>query len=215
MVKEAGENGREREHDRGAVRKILESVELNFEEEDIKFCKRVGQRGEEPRPLVVGFYTELEKSKVLRRAKLLDRTEFKHVHISQDLTNKQRQEEDKLRREADRRNENELTEEDKSKNLKWAVVGARGERRLVKTTAWNHQEGAWMTSRGATRGTRGATRATRARGRPSTVAATSYPATQHQGPQQSQRQDRRGTRRPRSEDEEDLELEDCPPNPKK
>ncbi len=42
--------------------------------------------------------------------------------------------------EADDRNEN-LTEDDLSKNLRWAVVGARGERRLIKTKARNRQEG--------------------------------------------------------------------------
>jgi len=43
----------------------------------------------------------------------------------------QRKEEEELRGEAEMRNNEELTDEDRSKNLAWVVVGARGEKRLI------------------------------------------------------------------------------------
>ena len=44
-----------------------------------------------------------------------------------------------MRREVGRRNDR-LTQEDRQKNLVWAVVGAKGERRMVKTTARDRNE---------------------------------------------------------------------------
>jgi Zn-finger protein len=100
---------------------------------DIKFCRRIGARGEEPRPLLVGMKTEDDKRNLLECARKLQNTDYKNVHIGPDLTKKQRQEEGNLKNEAERRNKEELTQEDKSKNLVWMVVGAKGERRLIKS----------------------------------------------------------------------------------
>ena len=36
----------------------------------VNFCKRVGEKGEEPRPLVVGFHEESTRKRVLRGAKI-------------------------------------------------------------------------------------------------------------------------------------------------
>lgn len=128
-------SGRERiDWDRGMCRKLFEVLETGLVDDDVKFCRRIGERGREPRPLVVGFYSEQDKVKLLRKAKKLDKTQYKEISICQDLTRKQREEEDELRREAEKRNEG-LSEDDKAKNLRWAVVGARGEKRLVKAAA--------------------------------------------------------------------------------
>jgi hypothetical protein len=43
----------------------------------------------------------------------------------------QREEEKEMKKEADRRN-TQLAEQDKAKNLQWMVVGARGEKRIIK-----------------------------------------------------------------------------------
>jgi hypothetical protein len=43
------------------IKKIMEVfafLELGLSEEDVKFCRRVGEKGEAPRALVVGFYIE-------------------------------------------------------------------------------------------------------------------------------------------------------------
>jgi hypothetical protein len=75
----------------------------------------------------------MERSKLLRNARNLEKTAFKNVNVSADLTKKQRDEEKEMWKEAENRNEN-LSESDRSKNLQWLVVGARGEKRLVKST---------------------------------------------------------------------------------
>ena len=127
--------GKERqEWDRKSCVKIFDELKLSLRNEDIKFCRRLGEKKAEPRPLIIGFYTEADKATLLRNAKNLENTASKHVNICPDLTARQRKEEADMKAEADDRNEN-LTEDDLSKNLRWAVVGARGERRLIKTTA--------------------------------------------------------------------------------
>ena len=65
------------------------------------------------------------------KAKELRFTQFECVSIVPDLTKSQRRDEQALREEADRKN-GQLTAEDREKNLKWIVVGKRGEKRLIK-----------------------------------------------------------------------------------
>ena len=55
------------------------------------------------------------------------------------MTKSQRRGEQKLRDEADSRNAL-LTREDRDKNLKWIIVGKRGEKRLIKGT---ERDGQW------------------------------------------------------------------------
>ena len=124
-----------REWDKKLCMDILEALQMRMVESDLKFVRRLGEKGAEPRPLCVGFFSELERDKLLRRSRDLEKTKFSAVSVCPDLTWKQREEEMELRKEAERRNETELTEDDVSKNLLWAVVGARGEKRLVKTMA--------------------------------------------------------------------------------
>ena len=42
--------------------------------EDLKICRRIGERGQEPRPLVVILRTEEAKRKILEAAKYLKGT---------------------------------------------------------------------------------------------------------------------------------------------
>ena len=123
------------EWDRKSCVNIFKALKLNLGEDAIRFCRRVGEKKEEPRPMVVGFWAESDKSLLLRNARHLEKTIFKEVTVGPDLTKKQRAEEAEMREEADRRNREELTEEDVSKNLKWAVVGDRGKKSLIKTVA--------------------------------------------------------------------------------
>ena len=44
----------------------------------------------------------------------------------------------RLSEEAERRNQ-DLTEEDRERNLKWIVVGSRGEKRIIKATERDEQ----------------------------------------------------------------------------
>ncbi len=88
--------------------------------------------------MVVGFWAEGDKCLLLRNARHLEKTIFKEVTVGPDLTKKQRAEEAEMREEADRRNREELTEEDVSKNLKWTVVGDQGKKSLIKQ--WREKE---------------------------------------------------------------------------
>ena len=113
---------------------IFKELRLDIPMEAIKFCRRLGEKREDPRPMVVGFHLEADRSRLLRAAPRLEHSKFKEVNVGPDLTKRQREKETGMRVEADKRNKS-LSEEDKAKNLQWAVVGGRGERRLIKTTA--------------------------------------------------------------------------------
>ena len=97
----------------------------------VQFCRRVGERGETPRPLVVGFRTAEDKDLVLNNARKLKDTFFNDVGIVPDLTSVERKEEAGMLSEVELKNK-DRTEEDKAKNLQWMVVGKRGERRIIK-----------------------------------------------------------------------------------
>ena len=98
---------------------------------NMRFCRRIGERGQASRPLVVGLNSEGDKNFILSKAKNLLNTEFHEVAIVPDLTKRQRAGEAKLKEEADRRNK-QLTQQDIYNNMKWLVVGRRGEKRLIK-----------------------------------------------------------------------------------
>ena len=139
-----------------------------------------------------------------------------------------------------RRNET-LSEEDVAKNLQWAVVGGRGERRLIKTAARQPPRGMdrQEVTRGGTRGRGAANRGmTSARGLPPTRGAgrgAGHTATVARGGTRSQtaaatqagEEDeeeeypslpppdatrmRRGSKRGADTQEEEMELEGRPP----
>jgi hypothetical protein len=144
---------------------IFKALKMNFTSENaVKFCRRVGEKGAGPRPMVVGFRREAQKEDLLESAKDLRNTHFSEVSIIPDLTQEQRKEEAEMVSEAERRN-GDLSEEDRTKNLEWMVVGARGERRIVK--------GVKRAARGRppTAAARGGTPTTAARGGTPTAAA--------------------------------------------
>jgi hypothetical protein len=135
-VGEAGEEVRAMEDrkkwDLQSCDNIFKALNLNFTSVNaVRFCRRVGEKGSGPRPLVVGFRREEQKEDVLENAKKLRNTQFADVMIIADLTQEQRKDEADMMVEAEKRNR-DLSEEDRSKNLEWMAVGARGERRLIK-----------------------------------------------------------------------------------
>jgi hypothetical protein len=138
-VGEAGEEVKAAEERRAWDLKSCDNIfrALNLEinsENGVKFCRRVGERGAGPRPLIVGFKREWQKEDLLEKARNLRNTQFSDVVIIPDLTKEQRREEAEMNSEVDKRNQ-ELSQEDRAKNLEWMVVGARGERRMVKGAA--------------------------------------------------------------------------------
>ena len=119
------------EKDRDKCKRIFTAMKVRTRYQDIKFCRRIGERGQDPRPIVIGVFTEDEKRHLLDKARDLRTTRYDNVTVVTDLTKSQRRGELKLREEADQRN-TQLTTEDLEKNLKWLVVGKRGEKRLIK-----------------------------------------------------------------------------------
>jgi hypothetical protein len=161
-VGEAGDGARtaeeRREWDLRSCDNIFKALNLNMRSQDaVRFCRRVGEKGDGPRPLIVGLRREWQKEDLLENAKHLRNTQFAETVIIPDLTIEQRKEEAEMNSEAERRNRN-LTQEDREKNLQWMAVGARGERRLVKGQARLRGAGAARGAAGAARGAAGAAR---------------------------------------------------------
>ena len=137
-VEEAGEDAKTYEERRNwdtmKCEEIFTALKLNLTKDNIKFCKRVGEKGEKPRPMIVGLFREYQKEDILDGARELRNTPLADVGIMPDLTQEQRRDEGELIQEAVRRNE-EVSEEDKAKNWFWRAVGRRGEKRLVRELA--------------------------------------------------------------------------------
>ena len=87
------------------------------------------------RPLVFGVHTKDEKRHILEKSRELLYTQYENVTVVPDMTKSQRKGEQQPRRNT------QLTEEDRNKNLKWLVVGKRGEKRLIKGVERDDQAG--------------------------------------------------------------------------
>jgi hypothetical protein len=131
---------------------ILQAIGLQQEKKEIKTCRRLGARSEGPRPMVVVMNQEASRTAILAATGKLRSTKYSDISIVPDLTQQQRQEEAGLTAEAERKNREELTEDDQQKNLTWQVVGQRGARKIIKARTRTEQS-----QRGG-RGTRGAMR---------------------------------------------------------
>ena len=146
------------------IKKMRERMEIDREEcehifvgmgartrrHQIRFCRRVGERGQNPRPLVIRLYSEENRGHILERSRYLRNTRYEAVSVVPDLTQSQRRGEQRLREEAEGRNQ-ELTNEDRERNLRWITLGSRGEKRLIKGTEREDQtrgepgwRGGWM-----------------------------------------------------------------------
>lgn len=69
-----------REWDIQCCLRVCGALKLRKTNDDIKFCRRVGVRSEEPRPLVVGFRRETCKEDILDCAAQLKNTEYLLQH---------------------------------------------------------------------------------------------------------------------------------------
>jgi hypothetical protein len=65
--------------------KIFKVLELSLTKEDIKFCRRVGEKSESPRALIVGFYTKYTGSVLFHYIRYLRETEYKDVSVMPTL----------------------------------------------------------------------------------------------------------------------------------
>ena len=129
-VEEAGEEAstyeERRNWDTQKCEEIFTTMKLNPTKDNIKFRRRIGERGEEPRPMVVGLYREHQKEDNLDAVGELRGTPLADIGIMPDLTQEQRRDEADLIQEAVRRNE-EMSDEDRAKKL--VLEGSRKKRR--------------------------------------------------------------------------------------
>ena len=150
-IEEAGDWARtvedRREWDLNSCDNLFKALKLGWGKEAVRFCRRVGEKNEEPRPLDVGLGREHQKEDLLDKVKDLKDTAFNEVGIVPDLTKEQRKDEADMAAEAVRRNEGR-TEEDLAKNLAWKVVGRKGEKRLIKGVEREGDRGWQMVRRG-------------------------------------------------------------------
>jgi len=192
-----------RQQDMATCEQLFGLINLGELANEIKTCRRLGERGEESRPLIVVLKTEEAKRRLLENAYKLGETEFSESTIVPDMTPMQRKEEEEMRSEVDRKNAEELTEDDRSKNLRWILVGAKGEKRLIKAVDRGGHRGR---GRGPMRGVyRGFNNQRPAR---TTLEPTRGEYNQEQWRPEGGRVLRtppqaRGTRRPRDEEEEE------------
>jgi hypothetical protein len=107
--------------------KLFNHVKVKVKADDVKFCRRVGPKGDRARPLIVGFYKHTVRNEILRADY---RDMGPEISVGPDLTKKQREEEIRIWKEMEEKNNNRSADE-KSKNLIWRLVGQKGERRLV------------------------------------------------------------------------------------
>ena len=138
------------EMDREECEHIFVRMGARTRKHQIRFCRRVGEWGQNPRPLVIGLYSEENRRHILEYSRYLQNTRYEAVSVVPDLTQSQRRGEQRLREEAEGRNQ-ELTKEDRERNLRWITVGSRGEKRLIKGTEREDQtrgepgwRGGWM-----------------------------------------------------------------------
>jgi len=137
------------EADLAECERVIRATGVRAGKKEIRFCRRIGEKGKTKgmRPILLGMKTEIVKIEILDAAKELQNTRYKNVSIGPDQTRKQKQAETKLNEEVARKNKEELTEDDRSKNLRWMAVGRKGEKRIVKGPAreepshsgWRHE----------------------------------------------------------------------------
>ena len=126
----------EKDWDAKSFDNVMRELHLNLKFKDCAtYSRRLGARrpGQaRPRPLLVVLKTEQDRAAILANTHKLSRSHLREVSVVPDLTMQQREADDDLRKEASRRNREELSDEDRSKNLRWVAVGRKGVRKLVK-----------------------------------------------------------------------------------
>ena len=126
-------------------------IESEMKTSDIKFIKRLGEKNDDCRPLLLGCKNVDLKCQILQNAKLLKDSElYSDVRLGPDLTAQQRKEERDLHTEALHKNA-ALSVED-ALNLEWRVVGAKGSKRLALTRKLQEKENGAGNTRGRGRG---------------------------------------------------------------
>lgn len=100
------------QHDTKQVLDIFKFLDYTTSRHSIKFLYRAGERREtnRPRPIILALKDSGARQYVLANTRMLANSEFSKISIIPDLTKQQRKEEDGLRKDMDKKN-NELSEE--------------------------------------------------------------------------------------------------------
>ncbi len=73
------------EWEQNKIDEIFQVLELSLIKEDIKFCRRVGEKSESPSALIVGFYTKYTGSVLFHYTRYLRETKYKDVSVMPTL----------------------------------------------------------------------------------------------------------------------------------
>ena len=125
------------EHDKRLVREIFKH--LGFDDNNLcvpKYLKRLGalvkieDRVENPRPLIVSFYTQHEKELIVSKAKLLkDSKEFGNIGLHENRTVKQREQIRMERELVKERNEKKVSLKE-GEEWAWITLGVIKKRKV-------------------------------------------------------------------------------------
>ena len=103
-----------REWDAKSCQNVFDALNLRLKASSLRYLRRIGEKGDKPRPLLVGMRSTEDKELLLDNAKFLRDTHMSSVGISKDLTPQEIREEKEMEREAETRNK-ELSQEDRAK----------------------------------------------------------------------------------------------------
>ena len=126
-----------KDKDSEQITNILKDIDIIIDmKADVKFMIRTGEKKdnvdyvEKPRPLIIGLRDLKKREDILNSARKLATTNHDKISIIPDLTKRQREEEETMRTDMKKRNED--MKDDEALNFIWKVVGRRGQRKLVK-----------------------------------------------------------------------------------
>lgn len=117
------------------------NVKLNIET-DVKFVRRIGEKKDATRPLLVGLIDPNTRGTILNNASKLANTQFSGISLVPDLTKRQREEDEEVRKLCETRNRERSGDD---LNFIWKPLGPQGSRRPVRTRIQREQEGSRIT----------------------------------------------------------------------
>ena len=140
-----GETSEKKDKDKAELKSVAAAINTKIDtSRDVKFMFRMGElsknKTNDSRPLRVGFHDENIAERLRKDSwKLKDNRKIAYqVSITSDLTNKQRSDEEKMRKEAEEMNKNMSKEEAETHCFR--LVGKRGHRIITKVKRKKEQE---------------------------------------------------------------------------
>ena len=78
------------ERDKVECERLFIAMKARTRYQAVRFCRRIGEQGSDPRPVVFGVYSEEEKRHLLEKSRELKYTKYENVTIVPDMTKSQR-----------------------------------------------------------------------------------------------------------------------------